>query len=143
MTHRIVLAALFFICAALSGAATASASVLAKIDISEQRMYVYVDGARYATWRVSTGVGRYRTPTGSFRPTVLRRMHYSSKYDGAAMPHSVFFYRGYAIHGTDQLRHLGRRASHGCVRLHPRNAARLFNLVSRHGASRTRIVVSH
>lgn len=120
----------------------ASASVTAKIDISEQRMYVYVDGARYATWRVSTGVGRYRTPTGSYRPQSLRRMHYSSKYNGAAMPHSVFFHRGYAIHGTDQLRNLGRRASHGCVRLHPRNAARLFSLVSRHGASRTRIVIT-
>jgi len=140
---RIRAALLAFLCAWLVLPAVSLASVVARIDISEQRMYVYVDGSRYATWRVSTGAGRYRTPTGSFRPTVLRRMHYSSKYDGAAMPHSVFFHRGYAIHGTDQLRYLGRRASHGCVRLHPRNAARLFSLVSRHGASRTRIVVSH
>jgi lipoprotein-anchoring transpeptidase ErfK/SrfK len=58
------------------------------------------------------------------------------------MPHSIFFYHGYAIHGTNYISRLGRRASHGCVRLHPRNAAILFELVQRYGKRNTRIVVS-
>jgi lipoprotein-anchoring transpeptidase ErfK/SrfK len=122
-------------------AAPASAGVVARVDVSAQTMNVYVNGNLRHSWPVSTGRGRYRTPRGSFRPTVMRRMHYSSRYNNAPMPHSIFFYRGYAIHGTDQVRHLGRRASHGCVRLHRRNARRLFQLVRRHGARRTRIVI--
>ena len=58
------------------------------------------------------------------------------------MPYSVFFYGGYAIHGTTYLRSLGRPASHGCIRLHPRNAARFFGLIQRHGRGNTRIVIT-
>ncbi len=43
------------------------------------------------------------------------------------MPHAIFFYYGFAIHGTNQVRHLGSPASHGCVRLAPQNATKLFN----------------
>ena len=120
-----------------------AAKIVAKIDLSQQRMNVYKNGRKLYTWRVSTGRGRYRTPTGSYRPTVLRRMHYSSKYNNAPMPHSIFFRGGYAVHGTNHIRRLGRPASHGCVRLHPRNARKLFNLVRRSGQRNARIVITH
>jgi lipoprotein-anchoring transpeptidase ErfK/SrfK len=68
-------------------------------------------------------------------------MHYSSKYENAPMPHSVFFRGGYAIHGTPYIKRLGRRASHGCVRLHPANAARLYKLVLIYGFDNTRITI--
>jgi hypothetical protein len=45
------------------------------------------------------------------------------------MPYSIFFDGGYAIHGSYEISHLGRPASHGCIRLHPQNAALLFALV--------------
>ncbi|MFL5314149.1 MAG: L,D-transpeptidase, partial [Microvirga sp.] len=48
---------------------------------------------------------------------------------------------GYAIHGTNSIRQLGRPASHGCVRLHPGNAAALYRLVQSRGGAR--IVVTH
>ncbi len=57
------------------------------------------------------------------------------------MPHSIFFHEGYAIHGTGYVSRLGRPASHGCVRLHPANAATLYALVREHGRDNTRIVV--
>jgi lipoprotein-anchoring transpeptidase ErfK/SrfK len=117
----------------------ALASVVANIDISRQRMTITVDGAPYASWPVSTGVNGYNTPTGSYRPYLVRRMHYSSKYENSPMPHSVFFRGGYAIHGTQYVKRLGRRASHGCVRLHPANAARLYRLVLTYGFDNTRI----
>jgi lipoprotein-anchoring transpeptidase ErfK/SrfK len=59
------------------------------------------------------------------------------------MPHSIFFYGGYAIHGTDAVSNLGRPASHGCIRLHPSNARTLFNLVKSHGSGNTRIVLQN
>ena len=122
-------------------AAPASANVVAEIDLSRQMMEVTVDGAWYATWPVSTARKGYRTPTGSFRPTVLKRMWYSRKYDHSPMPYSIFYSGHFAIHGTDQVRKLGRPASSGCIRLHPRNAAKLFSLVQSEGLKNMRVVV--
>ncbi|HTN96752.1 MAG TPA: L,D-transpeptidase, partial [Nordella sp.] len=98
-------------------ASTAQATVSVRIDISSQTMSVSVNGWPYASWRVSTGRSGYWTPRGSFRPYLLKRMHYSRKYDNSPMPHSIFFRGGYAIHGTGYVRALGRPASHGCIRL--------------------------
>lgn len=124
-------------------ASSAWAKVVARIDLSGQYMSVIVDGEHFASWPISSGRKGFRTPTGSFRPKVLRRMHYSSKYENSPMPHSVFFYGGFAIHGTQYLRQLGRPASHGCVRLHPRNAATLYNLIRGYGMRNTRITISY
>ncbi|HHN73195.1 MAG TPA: L,D-transpeptidase [Thermopetrobacter sp.] len=120
----------------------ALARVEAHIDLSRQRMTVYVDGRYYDTWRVSTGRPGYYTPRGTYRPYLLKRMHYSTKYDNAPMPYSVFFRGGYAIHGTNIISRLGRPASHGCVRLHPRNAEEFFNLIRRHGMRNTVIRIT-
>lgn len=116
-----------------------AASVVAQIDLSQQRMNVSVNGRHYASWKVSTARRGYRTPIGSWRPKWLARMHYSSKYNNSPMPHSIFFLGGYAIHGTNYIRRLGRPASHGCIRLHPSHARQLFHLVKRHGMRQTRI----
>jgi lipoprotein-anchoring transpeptidase ErfK/SrfK len=127
--------------ALLLSAEAALASLVANIDLSRQRMTITVDGAPYASWPVSTGQNGYNTPMGSYRPYLLKRMHYSSKYENAPMPHAVFFSGGYAIHGTPYVKRLGRRASHGCVRLHPANAARLYRLVLIYGLDNTRITI--
>ena len=125
----------------MGSAGSAVAAVRASIDLSAQAMTVTVDGVHYATWRVSTARRGYHTPIGSFRPYLLKRMHYSSKYENSPMPYSVFFRGGYAIHGTGYVKSLGRPVSHGCVRLHPRNAATLYRLVRSYGMSSTRIVI--
>ena len=54
----------------------------------------------------------------------------------------IFFYYGFAIHGTDELARLGDPASHGCVRLQPAHAAALFALVQRNGPRNTRIEIN-
>jgi lipoprotein-anchoring transpeptidase ErfK/SrfK len=124
-------------------ASAAKANVAVRIDISNQVMSVSVNGWPYATWRVSTARRGYWTPRGSYRPFLLKRMHYSRKYDNSPMPHSIFFKGGYAIHGTGYVRYLGRPASHGCVRLAPANAARLYGLVQQHGLHDTQIYISN
>ena len=57
------------------------------------------------------------------------------------MPYSIFFDGGYAIHGSYEIAHLGRPASHGCIRLRPQNAATLFALIKEH-MGETSIVVT-
>lgn len=132
----LVLSFLFF------GVVSASAAtVVARVDISSQTMRVYVGGNHHHTWRVSTGRGRYRTPTGSYSVKWMKRKHFSRQYNWSPMPHSIFFHKGYAIHGTNYIRSLGRPASHGCVRLHPSNAARLYSLIRRFGPRNARIVI--
>lgn len=111
------------------------------IDLSNQRMTVSEHGVMRHTWAISSARYGYRTPTGTYQPTWMSKMWYSRQYDYAPMPHAIFFHKGVAIHGTYALSMLGRPASHGCVRLAPRNAAELFRLVSAHGKGRTEIVV--
>jgi lipoprotein-anchoring transpeptidase ErfK/SrfK len=127
---------------ALWAAPVSAASILARVDISEQTLKVYVDGWPRYTWRVSTARAGYRTPTGSFRAQRMEAMWYSRKYDMSPMPHSVFFYGGFAIHGTEYIKRLGTPASHGCVRLHPANATLFYNLVRSYGMANTQIVVT-
>lgn len=116
----------------------ASAEVFITIDKSEQRMYVETP-TDYYEWNVSTGRKGYNTPVGNYQPYLIKPMHYSRKYDNAPMPHSIFFHGGYAIHATEDLKRLGRPASHGCIRLHPRNARWLYRLVQEHGKENTYI----
>ncbi|MBV8510000.1 MAG: L,D-transpeptidase, partial [Xanthobacteraceae bacterium] len=93
-------------------------------------------------WPVSTARAGYTTPNGVYRPQSMQRSHFSSMYHNSPMPHSIFFHGGYAIHGSYAINRLGGPASHGCVRLHPGNAATLFSLVSHEGPGRTRIVIN-
>ena len=128
---RTILSAL--LCSAL---AAPSLAATVTIDLATQRMHVDSAQGTY-DWPVSTAREGYVTPTGTFQPERLAEVYHSKKYDNAPMPHAVFFYYGFAIHGTNEVRHLGHPASHGCVRLAPQNATKLFNLVKAEGATIT------
>jgi L,D-transpeptidase catalytic domain len=131
---------------ALLGAAAAipaAAEVFIAVNKSTQRMSVSVDGAELHSWPVSTGTAGYATPTGAFTPVRLARQHRSREWNNAPMPHSIFFTDGgHAIHGSPATGHLGAPASHGCVRLSPKHASTLFDLVQAAGLDRTRIEVT-
>ena len=117
--------------------------VVITVDKATQRMRVTVDGKLRYSWPVSTGRPHYETPSGTFRPLRLARVHYSKEWDHAPMPHSIFFSeQGHAIHATNATRQLGRRASHGCVRLAPSTAAALFALVRAEGPSVTKVTIT-
>lgn len=124
-----------------SMSATSGPAVNVVIDISSQSMSVKVNGWPYGRWKVSTARSGYYTPRGTFRVQRTAKVYYSRKYDNSPMPNSVFFKGGYAIHGSYYVRSLGRPASHGCVRLLPANAARLYNLVQKYGSKSTRITI--
>lgn len=137
---------LFFavlVAAVVFGAGPVRANVLISVDKGAQRMTVTVDGVVRHSWPVSTGRRGYATPSGSFRAFRMVEDHYSKEWDDAPMPHSIFFTaEGHAIHGSYDVKRLGRPASHGCVRLAPANAATLFALVKEEGLTNTKVVLT-
>jgi lipoprotein-anchoring transpeptidase ErfK/SrfK len=140
---RIKLAAAAAMLALLLGAGEALATtVLITVNKSSQKMTVDVDGGEEYVWPVSTGVRGYDTPSGTYRPFRMEAEHFSEEWDDAPMPHSIFFTEwGHAIHGSMYVKSLGRRASHGCVRIAPGNAEKLFALVKKAGMKNTTVVV--
>jgi len=120
-----------------------SGNILVTIDKSRQKMTVVLDGVTKYEWPVSTGKAGYSTPSGSYTATSMNEIWYSKEWDNAPMPHSVFFRKdGYAIHGSLEVRNLGRPASHGCVRISPENAATFFALVKKVGLKNTEVVLT-
>jgi L,D-transpeptidase-like protein len=70
----------------------------------------------------------------------MNEIWYSRQWDNAPMPHAVFFMKdGHAIHGSNDVRDLGKPASHGCVRISPENATTLFGLVKKSGLENTHV----
>ena len=125
----------------LADPAVAEVSIV--IDKTTQRMTVSVNGEQRYAWPVSMGTVDYSTPAGTFTPSRLARVHYSREWDNAPMPHAIFFTdAGHAIHGSRATNHLGAPASHGCVRLAPRHASILFDLVMVEGPENTRVEIT-
>jgi lipoprotein-anchoring transpeptidase ErfK/SrfK len=116
-------------------------ALTARIDLSAQTMSVYLEDRLEYVFKTSTARKGYLTPLGQYQPEWLSRDHRSRKYDNAPMPWAVFFHDGWAVHGTTEVRQLGRPASHGCVRLHPDNARIFFSLVREVGQQNTLISI--
>jgi lipoprotein-anchoring transpeptidase ErfK/SrfK len=122
--------------------AQAGSQILINIDKSRQQMTVLVNGMEKYSWQVSTGKYGYSTPSGTFTPTSMNEVWYSKQWDNSPMPHSIFFLKdGHAIHGSHQVKTLGKPVSHGCVRISPQNAAILYDLVKTNGMENTKVVL--
>jgi lipoprotein-anchoring transpeptidase ErfK/SrfK len=133
-------AALALAAALLAPAMAQAERVVARVSISSQTMKVYHEGRHLFTWTVSTAKPGKITPTGTFIGVeALSKHHRSRLYNNAPMPFAIFYDGHYAIHGTDQIKKLGAPASNGCVRLHPDNAAILFQMVKAEGKDNMRI----
>jgi len=126
---------------ATSNAVSGQKTVVAQIDLSEQRMRLFYDLRQQHEWVVSTARAGKVTPRGTWTAKWLSRHHRSSRYNGAPMPFSVFYDGNFAVHGTNQISKLGRPASAGCIRLHPENASILFELAKSYGLENTVIEV--
>jgi hypothetical protein len=125
-------------------ASSAQAAVTVTIDKSIQQMTVEVDGRPLYQWPVSTGkAGGYDTPNGKFKAFRMEKEHFSKEWDDAPMPFSIFFtQKGHAIHGSYDVKRLGTPASHGCVRLLPANAQKLYALVEKEGVLNTTVILT-
>ena len=96
------------------------------VSLNDQRAYVYRADELVAVSSISTGVAGRDTPTGIFPILEKRPIYHSKKYDNAPMP---FMQRidqyGIALHAGHVT---GAPASHGCVRLPAKFAARLYGV---------------
>ena len=96
------------------------------ISLGDQMAYVYRGNTLVAAATISTGTMDRRTPKGIFPILEKKRIHHSRKYDNAPMP---FMQRidkyGIALHAGYNP---GRPASHGCIRLPAKFAARLYGV---------------
>jgi len=125
------------------GANPVAATILINIDKTKQQMTVFLDGVESYNWPVSTGKAGYSTPSGTFTATSMNEIWYSKEWDNAPMPHAIFFMKdGHAIHGSYEVKNLGKPASHGCVRISPENAATLYALVEKTGLKNTQVVLA-
>jgi lipoprotein-anchoring transpeptidase ErfK/SrfK len=125
------------------GPKKAGSAILITINKAKQKMTVFVDGIQKYEWPVSTGRAGYSTPTGTYTATSMNEIWYSKEWDNSPMPHSIFFMKdGHAIHGSYEVKNLGKPASHGCVRISPENATTLYALVKANGLENTQVVLT-
>lgn len=127
--------------AVVVAAGDAEAKLDLYVDKASQRISIVQNGSLLYVWPVSTGRDEFSTPNGVYTPERLERSWFSKAYYNSPMPHAIFFHNGYAIHGSYDIARLGGPASHGCVRLHPQEAALLFAMVEQEGPGNTTIVI--
>lgn len=120
------------------------------ISKTDQRLYLHIDGKVVDTFKVSTGSTRHETPLFDMQPRGPIFQKYTSKkypggnYNGLGnMPYVVFIQNGYGFHGTTRgnIPRLGKKASHGCIRLHPDNAKILNELIRKAGIENSWVTV--
>jgi lipoprotein-anchoring transpeptidase ErfK/SrfK len=125
------------------GTKKAGSVILITINKAKQRMTVFLDGVQKYDWPVSTGRAGYSTPSGTYTATSMNEIWYSKEWDNSPMPHSIFFMKdGHAIHGSYEVKNLGKAVSHGCVRISPENATVLYSLVKENGLGNTQVVLT-
>ena len=99
------------------------------VNLSAQRITAYQGNVALRSSLVSTGLPGTRTPTGRF---YIQRKYTSVAMSGPGyylpgVPYSMFFYAGYAIHGTYWHSNFGTPMSHGCINLPTSEAAWFYS----------------
>ncbi|MDW8277591.1 MAG: L,D-transpeptidase family protein [Anaerolineales bacterium] len=102
------------------------------VDLSRQMLYAYEGDTLVRAFVVSTGTWQYPTVTGQYRIYIKYRFKDMSGpgYYLKNVPYTMFFYKGYAIHGTYWHNNFGTPMSHGCVNLTIADAEWLYNFAS-------------
>jgi hypothetical protein len=121
-----------------------NAAVRLTVDLGRQRLVVRSSGTS-REFKISSGLLPEHGTPGSgkcYAPDFMESMHYSSLYNKAPMPNSIFFNGNIALHGTNAEAQLGKPASHGCVRLSKVDSKMVFDLVLANGRKNTAICVT-
>jgi lipoprotein-anchoring transpeptidase ErfK/SrfK len=102
------------------------------VDVKNQIVTAYEGAKPVKSFVVSTGTIYHPTVVGLFR--IWTKL----KWDDMAgpgyylpdVPYTMYFYKGYALHGTYWHSNFGTPMSHGCVNLRTEDAAWLFEFAS-------------
>jgi lipoprotein-anchoring transpeptidase ErfK/SrfK len=112
--------------------AAASGERWIDVDLTNQRVYAYEGNTLVNSFIVSTGTWQYPTVTGQYRVYIKYRYKDMSGpgYYLPNVPFTMFFYKGYAIHGTYWHSNFGTPMSHGCVNLTIPDSEWVYNFSS-------------
>ena len=108
------------------------------VSIPDRKLAVIEDGAAVEIYRVAVGAKDSASPAGEFK--IINRISQPTYYaPGVVIPAGQDNPLGprwiglslshFGIHGTNQPRSIGRRASHGCIRMRNADVEELFERV--------------
>jgi LysM repeat protein len=102
------------------------------VNLSAQTLTAYEGNTPVRSTLVSTGIPSKPTPTGQFRIYVkyVSTLMSGPGYYLPNVPYTMYFYRGYSLHGTYWHSNFGHPMSHGCINLPTPEAEWLFNWAS-------------
>ncbi|MCB9457115.1 MAG: LysM peptidoglycan-binding domain-containing protein [Anaerolineaceae bacterium] len=99
------------------------------VDLSDSRIYAYQDGTLLYNVVVSTGLPGTPTVQGDY--SIYWKLPAQTMsgpgYYLPDVPYVMYFYQGYAIHGTYWHNNFGQPMSHGCVNLPTPDAEWFFS----------------
>jgi lipoprotein-anchoring transpeptidase ErfK/SrfK len=98
------------------------------VNLSQQRLYAYEGDTVVASFLVSTGVPQFPTVTGQYH-IYIKLLYTLMAWDGYYLPnvpYTMYFYKGYGIHGTYWHNNFGHPMSHGCVNMYTPDAEWMF-----------------
>jgi lipoprotein-anchoring transpeptidase ErfK/SrfK len=102
------------------------------VDLTNQMVYAYEGSQMVNSFLVSTGTWQYPTVTGQYH--IYVKLRYTDMagpgYYLPDVPYTMYFYKGYALHGTYWHNNFGTPMSHGCVNLSIPDSAWLFDFAS-------------
>lgn len=122
----------------LAAARSEEAQRLLVVNIPDRKIALVVDGKVVKVYDVAVGKPATPSPAGEFR--VVCRVTHPAWYakgrvvePGRKNPVGTRWIgldrKGYGIHGTNAPRSIGKRTSHGCIRMRNRDVEELFDLV--------------
>jgi lipoprotein-anchoring transpeptidase ErfK/SrfK len=100
-----------------------------QVDLSSQRLIAWEGSTPVYAVIVSTGKAATPTVTGVFEVQSMHRVTRmrGADYDVPDVPWTMYYYRGYAIHGAYWHHNFGTPVSHGCVNVAVDHAEWFFN----------------
>jgi LysM repeat protein len=99
------------------------------VDLSDQMVYAYQDGVLVRSLQVSTGLPGSETVLGDYKvySKLESQRMVGPGYDLPGVPYVMYFYQGYALHGTYWHHNFGHPMSHGCVNMPTPEAEWFYN----------------
>ena len=99
------------------------------VDLTQQRVYAYAGDTVVNSFLVSTGTWQTPTVTGKYNIWIKLRFTDMAGpgYYLPDVPYTMYFYKGYGLHGTYWHNNFGTPMSHGCVNLSIPDAAWLYD----------------
>jgi lipoprotein-anchoring transpeptidase ErfK/SrfK len=102
------------------------------VDLTHQMVYAYDGNTLVNSFVVSTGTWQHPTVTGQYHVYIkyLYKDMSGPGYYLPNVPYTMFFYEGYAVHGTYWHSNFGTPMSHGCVNLSIPDSEWVYNFSS-------------